>query len=75
MWKRFNVYEGIIAINFLCNLFFYAFNEAVLKYAFPRDIAGYMFWISLGLYLGFQLCKYEMRRVWKKQTEKQEKID
>jgi hypothetical protein len=65
MWKRSYIYEGVISINFLLNLVFYIVNEDYFQYVIPKEIAGYMFWLSLGLYLGFQLCKYEFRRVWK----------
>ncbi len=66
MLKRFRIYEGTIAIFFFINMIFYIINMNYLNYWFPKDIAGYIFWLSLGLYLGFQLCKYEVNRVMKK---------
>ncbi len=63
MWKRFRIYEGIISFNFIGSLFLYTLNEDYLQYAIPKDLAGYFFWLSLGLYLGFQICKYEFRRI------------
>lgn len=72
-WKGFNYYEKSLAIFFIFNIIFYIVNEDFLKYIVPKYIAGYMFWISLGLYLGFQLCKYEYKRVWNKMQEEQGK--
>jgi hypothetical protein len=63
MWKRLNIYEGIVAMNFIVNLIFYILNRDLLKYVIPKEISGYFFWLSLGLLLGFKLCKYEVKRV------------
>lgn len=68
MWKRLNMYEGIIAVNFILNIVIYILNEDFFRYAIPKEIASYIFWLSLGLYLGFQWCKYEVKRVLKKLT-------
>lgn len=64
MWKRLKIFEAIVSGNFLFSLFLYIVNEDYLEYAIPKDIAGYIFWLSLGLYLGFRLCKYEFKRLW-----------
>lgn len=64
-WKRFVLYERIIACNFLLNIVFYVLNEDYLHYLLKREISVCLFWISLGLYIGFQLCKYEIRRLLK----------
>ena len=69
MWKRLNIYEGIITIKFICILVFYILNQDFFNYIISKDIAGYLFWLSLGLCLGFWLCKYEMKRMWKKSWE------
>ena len=75
-WKRFNYYEKCLAIFFIFNIIFYILNEDFLVYIVPKDISGYMFWLSLGLYLGFQLCKYEYKRIWNKmEAEKEKKTD
>lgn len=72
MWKRLKAYNAIITIWFMFNLVFYLINRDYFKYVIPKEIAGYMFWISLGLYLGFQLCKYEYTRVWNKISEQKD---
>lgn len=69
MWKRLNIYEGIIAVNFILNIAIYIVNEDYLQYVIPKEIVGYMFWLSLGLCLGFQLCKYEFKRLWSRSWE------
>jgi hypothetical protein len=62
MWSRFNLYEGTVIIFFIFNIVFYNLNEDYLHYI-PNQVAGYMFWLSLGLWLGFELSKYEFKRV------------
>lgn len=69
MWKRFKIYEGSIVIFFFINMVFYIINMNFLNFWFPKDIAGYFFWLSLGLYLGFQFCKYEVNRIMKKKNK------
>ena len=73
MWKRLKIYEGIVVINFIINIVFYILNKDFLNHIIPVDIAGYMFWISLGMYLGFQWCKYEFIRVLKLKAELEKK--
>lgn len=65
MWKRFNIYEGVIVINFILNIIFYNLNEDYLQ-IIPKDIASYIFWLSMGLCIGFEICKYEVKRTLKK---------
>lgn len=66
MWKRFNFYEGVIALFFLFNLLLTILNKEY-GYFIPKHITDYSFWLSLGFYLGFQLCKFEMKRQLQKQ--------
>ena len=63
-WKRFVNYEKGLALFFIISIFFDIVNEKFLNSQVPAEIIGYMFWLTLGLYLGFRLCKYEFRRVW-----------
>ena len=71
--KRLNLYEIIIVINLILNIIFYVINEDFLKYKIPIDIMQCSLCISLGLYLGFQLFKYESKRVWKLQDEEEKR--
>ncbi len=72
--KRFKISEKIIVIIFVISLYFYIFNKDFLYSFFSEKISGYFFWLSLGLFLGFQLCKYELIRVLKKDSEDQSKL-
>ena len=71
--KRLNIYEGIVAINFICIMVLCIVNQEVLKYLVPKEIAGYLFFLSLGLCLGFWLYKYEYIRLWKKMKAEEQK--
>lgn len=64
-WKRFSFYEKGINIFFMINIVLDTINEKLLYSAIPVEIIGYLFWLSLGLFLGFKLCKYEFIRVQK----------
>ncbi len=68
-WKVFNIYERGLALFFMVNLFLDVINKKILNSIIPAEIIGYSFWLSLGLYLGFLLCKKETKRAWKKYTE------
>ncbi len=61
-WKRFGMYETILLIFFGIGLFSEAINKELLHFMIPSKIVGYVFWLSLGLYLGFSLCKNEYSR-------------
>lgn len=65
MWKRFIIYERIVSYNFLLNIGFYIANKELLNNIVPNEIEVALFFLSLGIYLGFQLCKFESNRVWK----------
>jgi hypothetical protein len=67
--KRLLIYELVATTLLLVSFFFFILNEDFFNHIIPKDIAGYLFWISLGIYLGFKLCKYELKRVWKKMKE------
>jgi hypothetical protein len=73
-WKYFNLYEKGIALFFIFNIVFDVVNEKLLYSIVPSEILTYFFWLSLGLYLGFRLCKYEFKRIWDKinKNEQQE---
>jgi len=69
-WKRFNIYEKSLAAFFIINILLKIINDKLLNFIIPEQIISYLFWLSLGLYLGFKLCKYESKRVYKKLNRK-----
>ena len=71
--RRLNIYEGIIAISFMCIMVLCIINQEAINYAIPKEIAGYIFFLSLGLCLGFWLYKYEYIRIWKKMKAEEQK--
>lgn len=68
-WKRFSFYDKGLAVFFVINLFFDVINKKILYSAIPSEIVSYLFWLSLGLFLGFRLCKHEYSNVIKKHEE------
>ena len=70
-WKRFNNYEKLLSGFFVTNIFLVIINKEFLSSVIPIEIVGYSFLLSLGLYLGFRLCKYEYGRITKMQMEEQ----
>jgi hypothetical protein len=70
-WKRFNIYQQCLAVFFIVALFLDVINKKLLGSTIPTEIVSYLFWLSLGLYLGFRLCKYEYSNAIKKHEEQQ----
>jgi hypothetical protein len=61
--------EGVIATFFIVNLVLFFLNS---KFSFFSSvILGYSFWLSLGLYIGFQILKYEMKIYFKELNKNQ----
>jgi hypothetical protein len=65
-WKRFAIYQKILAIFFIFNLLLTIVSKKLSTPIIPFNISTYLFWLSLGLYLGFQLCKHEYSNAMKK---------
>ncbi len=62
--KRFVKYKRATRV-FLCIGFFADFiNKKLLHSMVPNEIPSYIFWLSLGLYLGFLLCEHEYQHAW-----------
>ena len=68
-WRRFDFFQKGLSIFFMINLFLDVINEKLLNSMIPDDILGYLFWFSLGLFLGFALCKHEYSRTLKRYSE------
>lgn len=62
-WRRFSIYETILLIFSILNIVFACVNTKQLGFEIPEYLKGYIFCLSVGLYLGFMLCKNEYKRV------------
>jgi hypothetical protein len=67
-WKRFNIFQQLLAVFFIIGLFLDSINIKVFNSAIPSEIVDYFFWLSLGLFLGFRICKYEYNQALRKQS-------
>jgi hypothetical protein len=68
-WKRLLIYEWVTIFIFLSSLFLFILNKDYIKSMVLEQLFGYLFWLSLGLYLGFQWCKKEFVRIIKRDEE------
>ena len=72
-WKRFVRYKRALTV-FLCIGFFADFiNKKLLHSMVPSEIISYLFWLSLGLYLGYIFSKHECVHAFKLYHAQQEK--
>jgi len=62
-WKLYKRIELILYVFFAINFIFCNWNNFNSKPVIPKEIGGYFFWLSLGLIMGFSICKYETNRV------------
>lgn len=67
-WKWFKFYEALVSILFIASIILFITND-FLGFIIPQVIIGYLFWLSIGLCLGFNLCKHEVQKVLKKQSD------
>lgn len=72
-WKRFNVFQQSLAAFFILCLFLDIINSKILNSAISNEIIGYLFWLSLGMFLGFKLCKNEYSRILKNYSDHKQK--
>lgn len=68
-WKRFINYERVLFSFWIISFLVSLVNERLLNSIVPNEVAAYIFWLSLGLYLGFILCKHEYHHALKLQHE------
>ena len=69
MYKRFNYYQKGVQYLFLLSFVVKMVNDNLGKNLLPEEIIDYLFWLSLGLWLGFILCSHEFLRVRKIERE------
>jgi hypothetical protein len=62
MYKRLIIYQKISIYLFALNMGFYILNDSVLKKAIPIEIVGYSFFLSLGLFIGVNICIDVLRK-------------
>ncbi|GEM_PF-4188322 len=56
-WSKFIIINRIINWYFNLSLLFYFFNRATDFKYFPNDLTTYNFVLSIGIILGFTICK------------------
>jgi hypothetical protein len=62
MYKRLIIYQKISIYLFALNMGFYIINDSVLKKAIPIEIVGYSLFLSLGLFIGVNICIDVLRK-------------
>lgn len=65
MNSRTRLFDRILVIFFLTNLFLQPLNEWVFENFLPERLTEGLFWFSLGLYGGFFIYKNEVIRMWR----------
>jgi hypothetical protein len=63
MYKRINILHRIFLSFFLLSLGVFIVNDSILKKRIPIEIVGYIFFLSLGIYVGFHVCLDELKRM------------
>ena len=63
IWKRFFVLQTGLIIFSILNIIFTCISNKQLRIEFPGNLRGYLFFLSIGLYFGFLICKKEYERV------------
>lgn len=66
MNRRTRILDNALGIIFFISVLACSFGREF----FSGEFVNYFFWLSLGLFLGFQLYKYEIKRMWRKAQQK-----
>jgi hypothetical protein len=64
MNEKRNSLMWILVINLIISILLSSVGQEIII----SEFISYYFWLSLGLYLGFQLCKYECKKLLKKHS-------
>jgi hypothetical protein len=62
-YKRLLLFEKGFTVFFLINFAIMVLCKNILLSVFPQDIRNYFFWLSMGLYIGFLVCKNEFKKL------------
>ena len=62
MYKRLIIYQKISIYLFAANMGFFILNDSILKKAVPNEIVGYSLFLSLGLFIGVNICIDVLRK-------------
>jgi hypothetical protein len=76
MYKRLIIYQKISIYLFAANMGFYILNDSILKKVVPIEIVGYSLFLSLGFFIGVNICIDLLRKASKTTTtQKLSKVD
>jgi hypothetical protein len=62
MYKRLIIYQKISIYFFVANMGFYILNDSVLKKTVPIEVVGYSLFLSLGFFVGVNICIDALRK-------------
>ena len=62
MYKRLIIYQKISIYLFVANMGFYILNDSILKKAVPIEIVGYSLFLSVGFFIGVNICIDVLRK-------------
>ena len=68
-WKRFVRIENLIQMLLIISILTPILTQIFFKFKIPMKIQGYVFFLSLGLFVGFEMSKNEYRRALRKKNE------
>lgn len=71
-WKIFAIFDRSISMLFAIGILLPIINKEILNSFIPNEIVNCCFCFTLGLYIGFQICKYEYRKVMRKISKDEE---
>jgi hypothetical protein len=57
--KSYFSFKNAVLLFFILNLLFDLINEKILNSFFSKELVSYMFWLSIGLLLGYRLSEWE----------------